>query len=130
MELAEAPLPRVDPAAVERVVEFLQMKYEMRRRPEVAAQVLTLIVVLDELNRPFPHRHLVAQALDCSIFSIDNVLSTYLSPDRKLLTAGVQIRSGNITRRVASSVRHRYYTPDRELREVVLGRRNRIPNAA
>jgi hypothetical protein len=102
-----------DDGLVSRVEEFLVARYDMRRRPEVAARTLAFIIKLHEARLPFPQRRAVAEALGCSKFSIDSAVSTYLA--RGLLKQSVETVDGNIARPVDCVVRERYYTPSREL---------------
>lgn len=105
-------LPPVSPIVIDAITEMLMTEQGMKRPPEKAAALLALTVELYRQNRPFPARRVVADALGCSIFTVDAALSTRI--DEGYLTQVVETTTGNVSAR-HSTVRHRYYVPSQDL---------------
>lgn len=107
-----APLPVVPRKLVNAVLDWLRTHHFSRRPPEVAAGVLALAIVLHRSERPFPHRALVAEWLNATVFGIDHALNVALT--RGCLRMESRIAQGNVQAR-ESVVRQRYYIPCEEL---------------
>lgn len=112
----------VKPIVVDAIADMLKVQQEMRRPPEKAAALLALIVELNRSGQPFPKRHEVAKALDCSVYTIDAALSTRI--DEGYLQQIVETTSGEVSAR-HSIVRKRFYIPSPELVAVADGAKQR-----
>jgi hypothetical protein len=102
----------VSPVVVDAITDMLMTQQNIRRPPEKAAALLALLVELNRKGQPFPKRHEVAEALDCSVYTIDAVLSTRINEG--YLQQVVETTTGNVSAR-NSIVRQRFYVPSQEL---------------
>jgi hypothetical protein len=105
-------------------MDMLMTEQGMLRPPEKAAAILALIVELHKQNRPFPERQDVADAIGCSIHTVDAVLSTRL--DEEYLKMAVETTTGNVQQR-HGVIRKRYYIPCRAMIEVAERAQRRRP---
>jgi hypothetical protein len=67
-------LPRIDPAAVDRLTAYLRGKSWSQRPALATARVLALMVRLWEDEKPFPTRSAVADHVGVSVPTVDLVL--------------------------------------------------------
>lgn len=117
---AWVPLPRVSGQLIRDVEEFLRVKYDMKRPPEVASALLALIIELDRLKRPFPPRQQIAEWIrnappeKASPYGIDAALSVALA--RELIDMDFEVVDGKVKQR-DSVKRLRYYRPTQDLLE-------------
>lgn len=108
MEARAERLPRLDPYVTDAVLDYWTTRYRSNRPPSIAAKVLTLIIELEREGRPFPNRHAVAAALDCSVFGVDAVVAAALA--RGEIEMEVRVEPGEIQSR-DGVVKHRVFHP-------------------
>jgi hypothetical protein len=107
------PLPPINQRLADAIQQYLMTHYDMKRPPEVAAQVLALVIECHNRQQPFPKRLRVAEKLGLTgPFGIDSALNTALARD--LINEEWYIDTGEVHNR-KSVVRHRHYVPSAEL---------------
>jgi hypothetical protein len=122
VEALPPTLPRTDPYMVDAIQGYLMDKWGAFRPPTMAANLLALIVELERVDAPFPHRKHASQYLNCSVFGLDAALSTALT--RELITLEVRVGPGNIASR--PSITHaRHFHPTEDLLSVARRSRRR-----
>ena len=87
-EMDTEVLPRIDPAAVDRLTAYLRGKSWSQRPAQATARVLALMVRLWEDEKPFPTRALVADHVGVSVPTVDLVLRRARQGELKIVYEG------------------------------------------
>jgi len=85
---AQTRLPRIDPAAVDRLTSYLRGKSWSQRPANATARVLALMVRLWEERQPFPTRSAVADHVGVSVPTVDLVLRRQRTSDLMVVWEG------------------------------------------
>lgn len=81
-------LPRIDPAAVDRLTAYLRGKSWSQRPSQSSARVLALMVRLWEEHREFPTRQAVARHVGVSVPTVDLVLRRHRRGELEIVYEG------------------------------------------
>lgn len=114
----EYVIPAISPVVIDALTEMLMTDQGMTRPPEKSAALLALIVELHKMKQPFPPRQMVAQHLDCSIFTVDAAISGR-SDEGYIIAQETQIESSSKIANRHGIRRRRFYVPSNETISVV-----------
>ena len=87
-EMDTEALPRIDPAAVDRLTAYLRGRSWSQRPAQATARVLALMVRLWEDEKPFPTRSAVADHVGVSVPTVDLVLRRARQGELKIVYEG------------------------------------------
>lgn len=99
-------LPRPSDHVVRAIEEYLSDTHGNQRPAEKTAAVLAILAAIQEEGKPAPTRQALADAADCSKFTVDAGLSTRIAQGH--VTIEIKTELGHVARR-DSVVKHRYY---------------------
>ncbi len=122
IEAEAKKLPRVPEYIYTEILDMLATEDGSLKPPQKTAELLGLIAILAEKGWAFPHREVVAHAINSSVHTIDRSLSTQQARGR--IKQEVVTFPGNIA--ATDSVMHgRVFIPSKQLQRLVADARAR-----
>lgn len=105
-------VPEIRQEVIDAITDMLREVQGVKRPPRRAAHLLAIICKLHEMNKPFPRRKVVAEAIGTTEATVQSALSSKLG-DRTIFLE-VEVLEGSVKNR-ASAIRYQHYVPNTKL---------------